>query len=88
MLHYRLSTGPGPADQISLRYSAKVKLTQIEPYTVKPGATMIADPQFENHVAEVSHSLETARRQWEQSVADYVAARRTFTSLNGQPDRS
>lgn len=64
-----------------LPYSAKLKLTQIEAYTVKPGATMIADPQIENHVTGVSHSLESAKKQWEQSVAEYAAARKTFTYL-------
>lgn len=49
---------------------------------------MIADPHLENHVTGVGHSLEGAKRQWEQSVADYVAARKTFTylSMDSQTD--
>lgn len=71
-----------------LPYSAKVKLIQIEAYDVRPGATMIADPRIENHVTGVGRSLENARREWEQSIADYAAARKTFTylSMDSQTD--
>jgi hypothetical protein len=40
-----------------LPYSAKVRLSQVEAYLVKPGATMIADPHIENHVTGVSKQL-------------------------------
>jgi hypothetical protein len=43
---------------------------------------MIADPHIENHVTGVSHSLETAKKEWEHSVAEYLAARKTFTYLS------
>lgn len=71
-----------------LPYSAKVKLTEIESYVVKPGATMIADPHIENHVTGVSNSLGPAKREWEKSIADYLAARKTFTylSMDSQTD--
>lgn len=45
-----------------LPYSAKVKLSQVEAYMVKPGATMIADPHIENHVTGVSNSSEAPSR--------------------------
>lgn len=71
-----------------LPYSAKVKLSQVEAYMVKPGATMIADPHIENHVTEVSNSLGNAKKEWEKSIADYLAARKTFTylSMDSQTD--
>jgi hypothetical protein len=65
-----------------LPYSAKIKLTEIESYMVEPGATMIADPRIENHVTGVSRSLDPAKKEWEKSVADYLAARKTFTYLS------
>jgi hypothetical protein len=45
-----------------LPYSAKVKLSQVEAYLVKPGATMIADPHIENHVTGMSNSPKKPRR--------------------------
>lgn len=65
-----------------LPYSAKVKLTQIDAYLVEPGATMIADPNLENHVTGTADSLGPAKKEWEQSIADYLAARKTFTYLS------
>ncbi len=65
-----------------LPYSAKVKLSQVEAYLVKPGATMIADPHIENHVTGMSNSLEKAKKDWEKAIADYLAARKTFTYLS------
>jgi hypothetical protein len=65
-----------------LPYSAKVKLSQVEAYMVKPGATMIADPHIENHVTGVSNSIGNTKKEWEKSVADYLAARKTFTYLS------
>ncbi len=74
--------------QSPLPYSAKIKLTEIESYLVKPGATMIADPHIENHVTGVSNSLGPAKKEWEKSIADYLAARKTFTylSMDSQTD--
>lgn len=71
-----------------LPYSAKVKLLEIESYMVKPGATMIADPRIENHVTEISNSLGPAKKEWETSIANYLAARKTFTylSMDSQTD--
>ena len=71
-----------------LLYSAKVKLSQVKAYMVKPGATMIADPHIENHVTGVSSSLESAKKEREKSIADYLAARKTFTylSMDSQTD--
>jgi hypothetical protein len=65
-----------------LPYSAKVKLIEIESYLVTPGATMIADPRIENHVTGISRSLGPAKKEWEQSIAEYLAARKTFTYLS------
>jgi hypothetical protein len=65
-----------------LPYSAKVKLTEIESYMVKPGATMIADPHLENHVTGVSNSLGPAKKEWEKAIVEYLAARKTFTYLS------
>lgn len=74
--------------QSPLPYSAKVKLTEIESYMVKPGATMIADPHIENHITGVSNSLGPAKKEWETSITDYLAARKTFTylSMDSQTD--
>ena len=65
-----------------LSYSSKVKLTHVEAYIVEPGSTMIADPRIENHVSEISAPPGLARKEWEKSVADYLAARKTFTYLS------
>ena len=73
---------PVVATNSPLPYSAKVKLSQVEAYLVKPGATMIADPHIENHVTGVSNSLEKAKKDWEKAIADYIAARKTFTYLS------
>lgn len=64
-----------------LPYSATVKLLDIEAYTVTPGATMIADPHIENHVSGIDPSLAPAKKQWEESVSAYLAARKTFRPL-------
>ncbi|HEY6084416.1 MAG TPA: hypothetical protein VIU63_03425, partial [Nitrospira sp.] len=71
-----------------LPYSVKVKLTQIDSYIVEPGSTMLADPSIENHVTRISTSLDNARKEWEKSVADYLAARKTFSylSMDSQTD--
>jgi len=71
-----------------LPYSAKIKLTEIEAYMVKPGATMLSDPHIENHVTGISNSLGSAKKEWEISLADYLAARKTFTylSMDSQTD--
>jgi hypothetical protein len=68
--------------------SAKVKLSQVEAYMVKPGATMSADPYLEDHVTGLSNSLGNAKKEWEKSIADYLAARKTFTylSMDSQTD--
>jgi hypothetical protein len=65
-----------------LPYSAKVKLSDIEAYLVEPGATMVADPRLENKVTGISQSLSPAKKEWERSVAEYLAARKTFTYLS------
>jgi hypothetical protein len=65
-----------------LPYSATVRLAEIEAYTVEPGATMIADPRIENKVTGVRQPLSKARKEWERSITDYLAARKTFTYLS------
>jgi hypothetical protein len=65
-----------------LPYSAKVKLIQIDAYLVEPGATMIADPNLDNHVTGIADSLGPAKKEWEHSIMDYLAARKTFTYLS------
>jgi len=71
-----------------LPFSVKVKLAQIDSYMVEPGSTMLADPAIENHVTRTSSSLDDAKKQWEKSIADYVAARKTFSylSMDSQTD--
>jgi hypothetical protein len=65
-----------------LPYSATVRLAEIEAYSVEPGATMIADPRIENKVMGAPQSLSKAKKEWERSITDYVAARKTFTYLS------
>jgi hypothetical protein len=65
-----------------LPYSATIRLEEIEAYTVEPGATMIADPRIENKVTGVRQPLSKARKEWERSITDYLAARKTFTYLS------
>src|SRR5262245_4622643 len=80
--HIVFQPAPVVPTKFPLPYSANIRLTQIEAYTVEPGATMIADPQLENHVTGVSHSLDEFKKDWEQSVRDYLTARRTFANLS------
>lgn len=65
-----------------LPYSAKVKLAEIEAYLVEPGATMVSDPRIENKVTGISHSLGPAKKEWEKSVVEYLAARKSFKYLS------
>jgi hypothetical protein len=65
-----------------LPYSATVRLAEIEAYNVEPGATMVADPRIENKVLGVRRSLSKAKKEWERSITDYLAARKTFTYLS------
>jgi hypothetical protein len=65
-----------------LPYSATVRLAEIEAYNVEPGATMVADPRIENKVRGVRQPLSKAKKEWERSITDYVAARKTFTYLS------
>ncbi len=43
---------------------------------------MIADPHIENHVTGMSNSLGKAKKDWEKAIADYLAARKTFSYLS------
>jgi hypothetical protein len=65
-----------------LPYSATVRLIEIEAYSVEPGATMVADPRIENKVTGVRLPLSKAKKEWERSITDYLAARKTFTYLS------
>jgi len=65
-----------------LPYSATVRLTEIEAYHVEPGATMVADPRIENKVTGIAQPISKAKKDWERSIADYLAARKTFTYLS------
>jgi hypothetical protein len=65
-----------------LPYSATVRLAEIEAYAVEPGATMIADPRIENKVTGVRQPLSKAKKEWERSITEYLAARKTFTYLS------
>jgi hypothetical protein len=65
-----------------LPYSATVKLAEIEAYNVEPGATMVADPRIENKVTGVRQPLSKAKKEWERSITEYLAARKTFAYLS------
>src|SRR4026207_1623123 len=65
-----------------LPYAATVRLTEIEAYQVEPGATMVADPRIENKVTGIVQPVSKAKKDWERSIADYLAARKTFTYLS------
>lgn len=67
---------------LPLPYSATVRLVDIEAYSVEPGATMIADPRIENRVTGVRQPLSKAKKEWERSITEYVAARKTFAYLS------
>ncbi len=65
-----------------LPYSATARLIEIEAYSVEPGATMVADPRIENKVTGVRLSLSKAKKEWERSIIEYLASRKTFTYLS------
>jgi hypothetical protein len=65
-----------------LPYSATVRLAEIEAYNVEPGATMVSDPRIENKVTGIAQPISKAKKEWERSITDYLAARKTFTYLS------
>lgn len=65
----------------SLSYSAKVKLEEVAAFMVEPGASMLADPHLQNHVTGLESGFEKNRAQWEKSILEYLAARRTFRQV-------
>ncbi len=65
-----------------LPYSATARLIEIEAYSVEPGATMVADPRIENKVTGVRLPLSKAKKEWERSIIEYLASRKTFTYLS------
>ena len=65
-----------------LPYSATARLIEIEAYSVEPGATMVADPRIENKVTGVRLPLSKAKKEWERSITEYLAARKTFIYLS------
>ena len=65
-----------------LPYSATVRLVEVEAFLVEPGATMIADPRIENKVMGIPQPLSKAKKEWERSITEYVAARKTFSYLS------
>ncbi|HEX8751630.1 MAG TPA: hypothetical protein VF732_10985 [Nitrospira sp.] len=71
-----------------LPYSATVRLAEIEAYNVEPGATMVADPRIENKVTGIAEPISKAKKEWERSITEYLAARKTFAyvSTDSQTD--
>src|SRR4026207_496193 len=65
-----------------LPYSAMVRLTEIEAYQVEPGATIVADRRIEATWPGIAHPVSKAKKDGERSIADYLAARKTFTYLS------
>lgn len=80
--HMVYQAGPVVPTTSPLPYSATVKLMEIEAYTVEPGATMVADPRIENKVTGVREPLSKAKKEWERSILEYLATRKTFTYLS------
>jgi hypothetical protein len=64
-----------------LPYSATLRLAEIEAFNVEPGATMVTDPRIENKVTGIAQPISKAKKEWERSITDYLAARKTFTYL-------
>ena len=86
--HVVYEPAPVVPTKTPLPYSAKVKLLHIGSYLVEPGSTMVADPRIENRVTIPGSSHEGTMKAWEKSVAEYLAARKTFTylSMDSQTD--
>jgi hypothetical protein len=80
--HLVYQPSPVVPTNLPLPYSATVRLAEIEAYSVEPGATMVADPRIENKVTGVRQPLSTAKKEWERSITDYLAARKTFAYLS------
>jgi hypothetical protein len=80
--HMVYQAGPVVPTTLPLPYSATVRLMEIEAYSVEPGATMVADPRIENKVIGVRQPLSKAKKEWERSITEYIAARKTFTYLS------
>jgi hypothetical protein len=79
--HILLDPAPVVPTAQSMPYSARIELTEMGAYLVHPGATMIVDPRLQDHVTGKVPSLDRAKPQWEQSVLDYLAARKTFRQV-------
>jgi hypothetical protein len=80
--HFVYEPAPVVPTTSPLPYSATVRLSEIEAYEVEAGATMIADPRIENKVRGVRQPLGKAKKEWERSITEYLAARKTFTYLS------
>ena len=61
-----------------LPYTAHVELADAASYFVEPGATMIADPNIQNHVVGKEPGTIGVKTEWERAIRDYVAGRHTF----------
>lgn len=61
-----------------LPYTAHVELTEAASYFVEPGATMLTDPNLQNHVVGKEPGTIGAKTEWERAIRDYVSGRRTF----------
>ncbi len=73
-----LDPNPVVPTKNSLPYTAHVELTEAASYFVEPGATMLADPNLQNHVVGKEPGTIGAKTEWERAIRDYVAGRRTF----------
>ena len=71
--------------QQSLPLTATVTLTQVEAYTVRPGAILATDPALAHHVTRVIDSAAPSRTDWEQAILRYLEARKTFTRVTPRP---
>ena len=79
----KLVLDPNPVVQTKnpLPYTAHVELAEAASYFVEPGATMLADPNLQNHVVGKEPGTIGAKTEWERAILDYVAGRRTFAPV-------
>ena len=79
-----LTFPPAPVipTKLPLPYSAQIQVSQINAYSVQPGATLTTDPRTQNFIDQFGTVPPLSREEWKATVLDYVGARQTFRRIS------
>ena len=75
-----LTFHPAPVvpTNLSLPYTAQVRLTELAAYMVEPGAALQTDSPLQNTVTQAKSVPALSAKEWDKLIVDYVTARQTF----------